>query len=89
MIGKLSIALGATLLVSAAVYPEPAAAYDPCERARQDAREASNDFGRWCDNHIYPVPPRGSIGSCSVSGRGEVLYNRWLDAEARAARACA
>lgn len=81
MIGKLSISLGAGLLSAAALAPVPALAYDPCQRAIEDEREAYRAFWQWCGRH-------DSSGSCSVTGRGEQLYNQWQYAEARRRNAC-
>lgn len=82
MIGKFSIALGASLLSAAALAPVPAMAYDPCQRALADEHEAEETFWRWCGNH-------DSSGSCSVTGRGLQLYNQWQNAVDRRRRACA
>lgn len=60
-----------------------ALAYDPCQRAQEDVREAENDVRRWVANNC------NGNGSCSGNAqRFLILYQRVEDARARASRAC-
>lgn len=64
--------------------PMPAMAYDPCQRATQEAQEAEDRFWRWCANHDK------RYGACTTppGSRGAELMREWNEAERRRSREC-
>jgi hypothetical protein len=78
------IALSALLLTASATS---ASVIDPCRQAYEREKVAENRFWRWCNNHTEGGGG-GWTGSCSVEGRGEVLYDEWQRAMDARRNAC-
>lgn len=83
MLARVTGAVVAGLLTTSAVASAP----DPCRQAYEREKVAENRFWRWCNNHEEGGGGRWN-GSCSVEGRGEVLYNEWQNAIAYRREAC-
>lgn len=81
---KITTLLATALLVGGTMLAPEAKAYDPCQRAINDANETYAAWHRWMVNNC----PMGTGGACRNNQRGAFLFNQFEEARGRVHRYC-